>query len=490
MDKLNTKIKSATKWSAITEIMAKLISPIVSIVLARLLSPEAFGVVATLTMIITFAEIFTDAGFQKYIIQHDFVDQKDFDESVNVAFFSNIIMSLLLWGVIIVFSEQIAELVGNPGLGFVLVVACISIPLSAFAGIQTALYRRDLNFKPLFKVRMASVGVPLIITIPLALFFRNYWALVFGTIAQNISNVILLSYYSNWKPRLFFSYSKLMEMLSFTIWSVIEAISIWLTCYIDLFILGKVLNQHYLGLYKMSSTVVGQIMGLITSISTPILFASLSRLQSDQKEFEKMFFSFQKYVALLVLPLSVGIYMYSEFFTTILLGEQWLETSGFIGLWGLTSGVTIVLSHYCSEVYRAKGYPKFSVLAQVLHIIVLCPVVLIYAHSNFETLYIARSFVRFELVLVNLIIMYNLIKISPIKMIINIIPSIISSVLMGLFAYAMLQYSTNFVFQLVSIIVCVCVYVFFLRFFVKEKQIVDDFLCNYIKSNVKRKLKL
>ena len=73
MPNVNNKVVvNATKWSAITEVVAKLISPITSMVLARLLAPEAFGVVATITMIVTFAEIFTDAGFQKYLIQHEF----------------------------------------------------------------------------------------------------------------------------------------------------------------------------------------------------------------------------------------------------------------------------------------------------------------------------------------------------------------------------------------------------------------------------------
>ena len=70
MAELNDKVAKATKWSAVTEIVAKLITPITSMVLARLLTPEAFGVVTTLTMIITFAELFTDAGFQKYLVQH------------------------------------------------------------------------------------------------------------------------------------------------------------------------------------------------------------------------------------------------------------------------------------------------------------------------------------------------------------------------------------------------------------------------------------
>ena len=85
-ENLNSKVKTATKWSTVGEVAAKLVTPISSMVLARLLTPEAFGVVTTLTMIITFAEIFTDAGFQKYLIQHEFRDARDRDESTNVAF--------------------------------------------------------------------------------------------------------------------------------------------------------------------------------------------------------------------------------------------------------------------------------------------------------------------------------------------------------------------------------------------------------------------
>ena len=76
-------------------------------------------------------------------------------------------------------------------------------------------------------------------------------------------------------------------MISFTVWSLIEAISIWLTMYVDVFLVGTLLNQHYLGLYKTSTTVVGQMMHLITAATTPVLFSSLSRLQNDEVEFRR-----------------------------------------------------------------------------------------------------------------------------------------------------------------------------------------------------------
>ena len=427
---LNTKVRSATKWSTITEVAAKLVTPIISMVLARLLAPEAFGVVTTLTMIITFAEIFTDAGFQKYLVQHEFKDDLDRDESTNVAFWSNLIMSLVIWGIIALFADPLATLVGNPGLGHVLSIACVSIPLAAFSSIQMALYKRDLDFRTLFKVRMVSTLIPLIVTVPLAFWMRNYWALIIGTIAVNLVNAVLLTVFSKWKPRWFYSFDKLKEMFSFTVWSMIEAITIWLTSYVDVFIVGTMLSQYYLGLYKTSSALVGQIMGLVTAITTPILFSALSRLQNNEIEFQRLFFRFQKLVSLLLFPLGMGIFLFSDLATELILGNQWGEASGFVGLWALTSAVTIVLSHFSSEVYRAKGKPKLSVLAQILHIIVLLPTVLIAVRYGFETLYRARSLVRLEMIVVNLIIMGEVIKIPIGKMINNIIPASLGAISM------------------------------------------------------------
>lgn len=471
-DTLNARVKTATKWSTAAEFAAKLVTPITSIVLARLLTPEAFGVVTTLTMVITFAELFTDAGFQKYLIQHEFKDAVDREQSTTVAFWSNLVLSLLFWLLIAIFADPLAALVGNPGLGHVLIVACASIPLASFSSIQMALFKRDLDFKTLFKARIVSVAIPLLITVPLAFWLRSYWALVIGTLVVNLSNAVLLTVMSKWKPRWFYSFSKLTEMFSFTMWSMIESVSIWLTGYVDVFIVGTALNQYYLGLYKTSSTLVGQIMGLITAITTPILFSALSRLQNDEKEFQRLFFKFQKLVGLLIIPLGVGIFIFDDFVTEIVLGRQWVEAAGFVGLWGLTSSLTIVLAHYSSEIYRAKGRPKLSVLAQVLHIVVLWPVVLWAVKYGFETLYVARSLVRLESIAVNLCIMGIIVKMPVWKMITNVLPSCVAAVSMCLVLF--LPNSDTIITNVLYVIIAAIIYIAVILLFPVERKILFE----------------
>jgi PST family polysaccharide transporter len=482
MNNFNKKVAKATKWSGITTLLSRLISPISSMVLARLLTPEAFGVVTTMAMIISFADLLTDAGFQKYLIQHEFKDDVDRNESTNVAFWSNFIMSLLLWGVIIVFADPLAALVGNPGLGHVLIIACVAIPLAAFSSIQMALYRRDLNFKTLFKIRLVSLFIPLVVTVPLAFWLRSYWALVFGNIFRHTINAILLTYFSPWKPRFFYSFAKLKEMLSFSLWSLAEAISIWMTMNFDIFIVGTMLNQHYLGLYKISTTTVAQIVTIITASTTPVLFSSLSRLQNDDNSFQKLFFKFQKLIGMLVIPIGFGIFCFSDFITDIYLGSQWTEASGFIGLWGLMSALTIVLSHYCSEVFRAKGRPKLSVLCQWLHIIALWPVIIIFVKYGFQTLYMARSLVRIQGIIVGLSIMYFQIHFPVLKMITNVIPSILASILMMISAFILKSFNNSTAFNILYILICTLIYLISIQLFPTERKMFNKYIVGKIKT--------
>ncbi len=480
MVNLNNQVVNATKWSSLTELAAKLVAPISTMVLARLLTPDAFGVLVTATMIISFAEIFTDAGFQKYLIQHKFDSDEDLYRSTNVAFWSNLVLSLVIWVVIICFSEKIATLVGNDGRGDVIAVSCFCIPLAAFSSIQMALYKRSFDFKTLFWVRIVGVLIPLLVTIPLAYFTRSYWSLIVGMIALNLSNAIILTVKSKWRPNLFYSFRLLKDMFSFTAWSMIEAVAIWMTGYVDIFIVGTMLNQYYLGVYRTSMSTVGQIMGLITAATTPVLFSSLSRLQDNDEELKRMFFSFQKLVGILVIPLGVGIYLFRDLITEILLGNQWTEASHFIGLWGLTSSITIVLAHYCSEMFRAKGKPRLSVFAQVLHMAFLVPAVLWAVDKGFDTLCNTRALVRLTLVVINAVLLYKIVRISIRQTISNIMPSLISILPMIVICLILQQICTSMIAQLIYIVVSVSVYCGVLILFPKERNILLN-LRKYLK---------
>lgn len=455
---IEKKIIQSSKWSFTTELFAKLVTPATNMILARLLLPEAFGIVATITMVLTFAEMLSDAGFQKYIVQHNFRDKDDQKKQFLVAFWTNLFVSLILWVTIWFFDEDIACLLGNPGIGCVYAVAGFSIPLVGIASIQMALLRREFRFDLLFKIRMVAVFIPIVITIPLAYLGYDYWSLVVGTIVANMITAIILLINSPYTIKIYYDIYALREMLSFSLWSLIEAISIWLTSWVDAFIIGALLSSHYLGLYMNSMTAVNACLNIITGAIIPVLFVALSRLQNNEIEFKNTFYSFQKIAALIAIPMGVGIYCYSDVLVSILFGEMWHEADLFVGWWGLSSAVIIVFGFLNSEVYRAKGQPKLSFYSQILHLIVLVPTIYISASYGFENLIYARSLVRLQSIIVGAVFLNYFFSISFVKSIKLIFPVLVASFLMAVLSILMRPLFEGLVWSIVTIFICIAFY--------------------------------
>ncbi len=473
----NKAIGRATAWSFAAEVAAKIIVPITNIVLARILAPEAFGIIATINMVVSFADTFSTAGFQKYIVQHDYDNKQDLYRGATVAFWTNFSISVFAWLIIAVFNSQIADFVGNPGYGFGLMIASLSLPLTSFSCIQEALFQRQLNYKVLFYRRLVVSLLPFVVTIPLALLGLGYWALIIGTLAGNIVKAILLTITSEWKPRLFFDFQLLREMLSFSIWTLFESIAMWASSYIDILIISNGLGAYYTGLYKNSQSTVTSILTIVTGATTSVLFASLSRVQDDDKKFDNVFYTFQKDVAIFVLPIGVGIFCFSDLITRILLGTQWLEASPFIGIWGLCTSLVCVFGTFSREVYRAKGKPKISLIAQMLHLAFIIPVCLVAVQKGFNVLIWARSFSYLQIIVVHLCFIKIFFHMSPLKMFYTVKEPILCSAAMGGLAYLLHHvYEGDMLIQMIYVAICALFYFAVLCIFKEYRKMFLDLL--------------
>lgn len=455
---LSNSIYHATKWSAITNVMRKMISPVTNMILARLLAPDAFGVVATINIVISFAEIFADAGFQKYLVQHEFNDEEGLFKSANVAFWTNFLISICLFVVIAAFSERLAAWVGSEGYGRHLMVASLVIPLVSFSSIQQSLFRRNFDFKGMFWVRLINSLLPLFVTIPLAYILRNCWALILGTLIGKLSDALLLTIKSKWKPKLYYSIGELKEMLSFSLWTLLESLSIWLTLNIDVFILGQLVSSYYLGLYKTSIVSVGQITNLITTTIIPVLFSALARCQNDIEVFKQTVYSFQQKAAILLLPMSVGICIYSDLVTWILLGEQWMEASNLVGMIGFIQVFVILYANFASEVYRALGEPRVSFFVQLGYIILVVPAIYWGASSNFEVLCLTKMFLMLCFILINMLVLKFRYAFGIRKMLLNIGYSVPATIAMAVVGYLLNRKINTVVGKGISIGICITVY--------------------------------
>lgn len=475
----NGKVFNATKWSSLAEIAARISSPIVNMILARLLTPDAFGIVASITIITSFADIFTDAGFQKFVIQHEYRDDKELDIGSNVAFTANFFLAIFVYIMVFVFRTPLAIAVGCNGEELGISISCLAVFCTAIPSVATARFRRDLNFKPLFFIRTVSAFIPLIVTVPLAFVFHNYWALIIGTLLQKMFVAITTIFISKWKPKVCFNFEVFKQMFGFSVWNLLESLSIWFAGQANIFIVGNLLDSYYLGLYKTAMSTVNSCLGLITAAFTPVFFSTLSRYQNDLKQYIKTFNSFQYILGLLVIPLGAGIFMYREFILTILLGSQWLEATTFLGLWALISTITIVYSNTACEVYRSYGKPKVSLILQVCYLIIYVPTIYICAKSGFTILSYVSCFIRLIPVIADFIVLNYMFKLRFTNIINNTGYIIVASLSMTVTCFFLQKISNSFIWNIVGVFICILVY--FSLIIINPKQRARIMSFNFIK---------
>ena len=468
---MDTKVVAAAKWSLITEILAKLITPVTNIILAHILAPTAFGILATIMMVISFAEMLADAGFQKFLVQYEFESEDEKQKNVSVAFISNIVLAIVLWLIIIIWRDELAILVGNEGLGFPLAVMGAMLPLGAFSSIQMAMYRRSFNFKFLLSIRMITIITPLFISIPMALAGFDYWSLIAGLLAAHLFTAIALCVRQEKLISIYFSSTVFRKMFSFSAWSLAEAFSIWLTAWVDTFIISHFLDAYYLGLYKMPTAIVTTVMAIATSSMAPVLFSALSRHQHNQVEFEKTFLTFQKYMALFLVPLGVGMFVYQDFIVEILLGPQWKLAGIVLGSWALSSSLVTAISYLISEAFRAKGMPNISFLAQMAHLFVLIPVIYVCVQYDFTTFVYARSIVRVQMIAVPLYLLAIYVGMNAWLVIRNIKSYIIAPAVVGTGSYVLLHLHNSMIWTIFCICISLILYLVVLYLFPTERII-------------------
>lgn len=455
---LSNKILNATMWSAIAEITSKIVAPIVNMILARLLTPDEFGVVASITIVTSFADIFTDAGFQKFIIQHEFEDNNIMNKYSDVAFTSNAILSVIIYFVIFCFQEKLALVVGCPNAYNGLAVAALTVLCTAFSSISIARFRRELNFKPMFYIRLSSSLIPLVVTVPFAIILKTYWAIVIGTLLQQLFIAILSVCLSKYKPRFRINLKMVSDMIAFSLWNLLETLSIWFAGQANIFIVASLLSSYYLGLYKTGMSSINSCMSLITASIGPILFSALSRMQKEKTIYNNTFDKFQKMIAMFVFPLGVGIYLYRDLAVQLLLGSQWMEIADFMGLWALMSALTITFSNTACEVYRSMGKPQISFILQIIYLVIYVPVIYYSTQISFQLLCFTGCFVRIIPIILDFITLNFKFEIHFKNIMRNTYVQFIAVAVMAIVGLLCQKRGGGIIWQMCSIFLCAITY--------------------------------
>ncbi|MEH7180546.1 lipopolysaccharide biosynthesis protein [Neobacillus vireti] len=465
-----SKTSKAAKWSLLAELAYRAITPVTLIVLARLLTPEDFGIVAIATILISFFQTISELGFNKIIIQKE-GNKEQINKICDIAFWTNLLMSFILILLQIIFANKIAVLFKAPESALLLKVMSIQVLFYSLMSVQNSILQRELKFRLLFIVRIITVVFPALINIPLALMGFGYWALVFGSLVGSFANCIGLWLVSNWRPNLEFDLKLFKELLKLSLWNSSEALLGWIVGWMDIIIVAVYLTTQDLGLFRVAQNFTQTIFIVFINPLLPVLFSSLSRLQNNQLEFYRLFLIAQKTLCLIGFPIGILIIGFGDFLGKMFFGNQWGEIGLVIGILGLMNGfITIIRLN--PEGYRAMSRTDINSKIMLINICIYIPTLVISAIYGFYIFLIVRGLVSFVQLPLHFYFAKKLFNISFVTTINNIKWVLSSSILLILFITIVRKYINivntndlimNILFILFSMVFYILVIILFER---------------------------
>ncbi|OPY82101.1 MAG: Lipopolysaccharide biosynthesis protein WzxC [Syntrophus sp. PtaU1.Bin005] len=406
-ESITTKIARSVKWSALTEVVSRVASPLIFVILARILTPEDFGVMATAMVVISFAQMFWDAGLGKTLIQIN----EACEDAAHVVFWTCLGMSIVIYFILFLASPSLAVFFDSPDSVAILRVLGLQIILAALSSTPYALFARKFDFHRLFWIKLITAFVPGFISIPLALQGYGIWALVIGTISGQVLNLALMYHFSSWYPRWRYNFTLARKMFQFGMWVFAESFGGWLIVWGDSLIVGHVLGVHDLGIYRTGWMVVTIIFGIVLNPLLPVIYPAFSRLQDDWSKLTEVFFKTNRIIMALALPIGFGLLVTGPYIATLFFGPVWKDIGITIQILGLTYAASwmVSLNH---ELYRGMGKPDVNTKLIFFFILYYLPSYYIAAQHGLTTFLCARLIVCVSTIPIHAVVCMRVLNIS------------------------------------------------------------------------------
>lgn len=335
---LKDKIVSGVIWKFGERIFAQVVSFVVSIILARMLTPHEYGVVTMVTIFIVIADVFVTSGLGTSLIQKKEVSQLEF----STIFYCSLILSGILYCILFFSAPLIAVMYKNKDIILILRVFALKIPISAFNSVQVAYVSRRMDFKKFFFSTSIGTFISAVVGITMALYGFGVWALVAQYLSNAFIDTTVLFFTVKWRPKREFSIEVAKPLVRYG-WKIMATDLIGTICnQMNSFIVGVKYTDADLGYYSKGRSFPELVNNNIFSALISVLFPAMSKLSDDKIALKKLIKNSQCIVSFLVFPLMVGMIVTAPSFIEVLLTKVWSVASIYVQITCLTGFFSVV----------------------------------------------------------------------------------------------------------------------------------------------------
>lgn len=314
------RVMNNMAWRLAERLGAKGVEFLVSVVLARLLDPEMFGVVALCTVFITIIQVFVDSGLGNALIQKKDADETDF----STVFYFNIVFCVLLYSLLFATAPLAARFYDNPQLTPLIRVLGLTIIISGLKNIQQAYVSKHLLFRRFFFATLGGTIAAAVVGIVMA--YRGYgvWAIVAQHLVNLIIDTIILWFTVKWRPKLLFSFQRLKQLYSYG-WKLLASQLID-KIYLEIrqLLIGKYYSSADLAFYNRAKQFPQFVTANVNTTINSVLFPAMSSVQDERERVKAMTRRAMKTSVYIMAPFMVGLAVCGDQIVSILLTDKWL----------------------------------------------------------------------------------------------------------------------------------------------------------------------
>lgn len=316
---LKKKTISGFFWRFGERISSQLVSFVVSIVLARILQPQEYGIIALSMVFINITTVFAVSGLGTSLIQKKDADELDF----STMFYAGICLSVIIYGLLYCTAPLIANIYKNPQICSVLRILGVIIPIQSINSIQQASVSRALDFKKFFYATFTGTFLSGIIGISMAYNGCGVWALVGQQLSNHIINTFTLNRIISWHPQLRFSKKRFKSLFSFGVKLMGANFIGTFFNEIKSFIIGIKYAPADLAYYNRGESLPGLIANNINNTINTVLFPAISQIQNNKEEVKRAIRRSMMTSSFIMFPLMFIIATTADKIVWILLTEKW-----------------------------------------------------------------------------------------------------------------------------------------------------------------------
>lgn len=361
MSELRKKTYHGFLWAGLEQFGASFLGFITQIILARILLPAEFGVFGLILIINTIADIISDSGMSTSIIRTENTTEKDY----NTVFFSNLVISFLLYIILFLAAPAIAGYYNEPIMADIIPVYAISIPISSFFSMQNTILRKALNFKSITAAALPAIIISSILGIVLGYLGFGVWALVIMYLTKLLIQAVILTIKSKWLPRFSFDFAILRIHFGFGNKLLLATILGKTAQNITGIVIGKSFSIAEVGYYTRADGLKNFPVLSFTSLLEKVAYPVLAQMQSNT---EKVIFNYKKMLSLAIFIMSalmLCLILISKPLILLLLSNTWQNSIPYLQ-WLCVIGIFYPFGVFSHNIILLKGKSNIILFLSII----------------------------------------------------------------------------------------------------------------------------